>query len=530
MNDDRYLQQQEVLLNAGERILNSGKILSMERSDLNGILQDCVRILNSDGGNRLKETYMNILYRAAFREDMSLEECWQIFRDIDRAMFVNYALCLRNGSLRELYGLIFDFVQSQIDYSGKTLRVNGTDARGRGRDRGSGKSSQIAVVTTSQLLRLGHAPTRRVLDYSYALSHELGYRVVIINDGGMHYYHCDSLGKDIDFTFLEEYSDKTSIEYRGERFELLQVGALMPDLSVIRQLVDMIYDLHPAFVYNIGASSLVSDLCDCFVPVYSQACNTNLPVSMCSNLLLCRELETYEGNENLRANQRVIETVYNFSFAESESDYEPMDFIMRCGGLGTVCEANESTIEKLSHDITSYATREEMGEKFFAATVGYRIGDELDEDFINLLGRALAEIPSMYMFVVGEIREDAPIRAIIERTIEPQYRKRLIFTGALQGAVGLVKHMKLVLNPDRSGGGRSIFEANYCGIPSISLRKGDGYYAGGVLSGADDYDEYLNLIKQYCSDRDFYLRRSGEARKRACGLEDIAGALRKVIG
>lgn len=493
--------QSPTILTAGRRILSSGIISTMSRSDLNSVMQDCVRILNSDGSNELKEIYMNILYRAAFRDDMSLEECWQIFRDIDRAMFVNYALKLwdndgntsdiiSSAQLRRLYGLIFDFVQSRIDYSGKEPV----------------KGDNIAVVLTSQLLKIGHAPTRRVLDYSYALQHDLGYRVIIVNDGGMHYYHSETLGDDIEFTFLDEYTNMASIGHKGERFELLQVSALMPDLAVMQQLVDMIYELKPAFVYNIGASSPVADLCDPFVPVYALACNSNLPVSMCSNLLLCRELGTLGRVEGLRPYQNVIETVYNFTFAEAQQEYEVGKFLPE-----------------------KYKGAAADGELFLAATIGYRIGTELDEAFVTMLGCALNKVENMIMFIVGEVREDAPIREVIARAVPKDVRDRLVLTGGMQGASGFFKHMQLVLNPDRSGGGRSIFEANHYGIPTVSLRKGDGYYSGGMASGADDYGEYLRLIEKYATDREFYDKRSREAAERANSLEDIAGTLKKVV-
>lgn len=474
---------EDALLTAAGRILSSDLINTLERADINAVMQDCVDIMNSDASHRTREAYMNILYRIAFREDMSLEECWQIYRDIDRMMFVDFSMKLQGGSLDELYRTVYEFVRSQLDYTGLDYREP------------KERNSKLAVVVTSQLLRIGHAPTRRVLDYSYVLQHDLGYKVVIINDGGMHYYHCDTMRNDIEFTFINEYSDMTSIEHRGESFELLQVGALMPDLGVLQQLIETIYALNPMFVYNIGASCLTSDLCDSFTTVASLPCSFNRPVATCRNLILGREPAEADHHLpcELLPGQRLVESVFNYTFAEPEEQHEPADFV----------------------------PAEDIDGGFLACSVGYRLGAEINEEFVDIIASALERIPRMYMFLVGDIPADSPVHEMLARRMNSECRKRVIMTGGLRGAASLISKTHLMLNPDRSGGGRSIFEACHYGVPVVSFRRGDGYHACGSAFGVDDSRAYVEQIVKYATDPELYAQMSARAIKRAAVLDDM---------
>ena len=481
----------ELKATAGRLLKEEGLLANCSRDVLNAIMKDCTKILGSDADNDIKQIYLNVLYRAAFRDDMSLEECWQIYHDIDRSMFVNNALTLEEGSLNTLYRLIFDFVHASIDYTGKEFRPY------------SKRDGKRIVMLTSQFLRIGHAPTRRILDYSYVLQHELGYRVVIINDAGMNYYKSESLGDDIGFTFIEEFNDADTVSHKGETFEFFQVDCLMPDLGMLQKLIDLIYELNPVLVYNIGGSCLTSDLCDDFTTVCSLPCNFDLPVATCKNLLLGRPLDNLENvkNADILQNQTVYETVFNYVMNESGADYDPSSFMKK--ELADKYRRDELTI---------------------AGAVGYRLGRELDKEYIEMLGRLLAECQNTVVFLVGEIEESSPAREYIKALGD-----RVICTGLLKGAEGLIKHFDVILNPNRSGGGRSIFEANYYGIPAVSLRTGDGYCAGGADCGADDYDEYVRRTVRLLTDSSYRRMEGDKAKRRAGELADMTETQREVL-
>ncbi len=487
------------------RILADPTVLdSVSGEDAGLIMKDCCTIIGGDYDISLKCDYADILYRIAFREDMSLEKCWQIYWNLNRAFFVNAGLKLRNGSLDELYRYIFEFVKSMED---ETLRPFVPKERRR---------ADRAVVVTSQFLKLGHAPTRRVLDYSYVLQHDFGIQVTIINDGGMHYYEHPELEGVTSFNFLSEYNRCDHIDHKGERFEFLQVGNLMPDLSLIGQLADIIYSINPAFVFNIGGSSLAADLCDGFTTVASLPCAFTLPVSCCSNLLLGRRLEgdakaqvdAAAGNVDrsllppgrgpVQSYQRVIETLFNYVYSDPGVTY----------------------------------TREQFGLKssdFVACAVGHRLDEEISPEFVCAAGRAAADDPAIKIVFVGAVSSKKRILDMLPAEIKEKCADRLFFTGPLEGASAFVKLADITLNPERSGGGRAAFEGYWFGKPSVSLRKGDAYWAGVHEFGADSWDDYTALIKKLASDKAYYAEMSELARKRADELSDITATQKKML-
>lgn len=448
------------------------------------LMKDSCLILGSDAENTLKSKFMSILYALAFLEERSLEECWQIYWNINRALFLNHNLKLIDGNLETLYRFIFYFVKENLDYTGKTFRML------------SERNQKKVIMTTSQFLSIGHAPTTRILDYSYTLKKELGYDPLILNDAGMNYYKQDHLAGVADFNFLAEYSEKDYIYYKGEKFEFFQVGMRMPNLSVMQYLLDSIYEMNPLFVYNIGGSSLVSDLCTSFVTTMSLPCAFQIPVSCSSYLLLGRELNRQDEEKlaRLEIGQNVIETNFNYLFRESKKVY----------------------------------TREEFGipkEAFVLSVVGNRLDEEVQEDFLALIKRVLEtkEMDFHVVFVGGMKQQERILSGIGAEAF------KIHFTGSIPDASEFIRLTNLNLNPDRSGGGRAAFEAFYYGIPAVSLRKGDAYYAGGYQFGCEDYEEYYELICRYAKDPAFYYVQGEKAKERANLLSDMTKTQERLL-
>ncbi len=473
------------LMQAADNILSNDDILNkLERSIVNKVMSEACRVISGDFDNVLKCRYLTILYRIAFREDMSLEEAWQIYWNINRTLFINHNLCIYEGSLDILYRHIFSFVRSLVDYEGLEYRPQAE------------RNSDIIVMCTSQFLKEGHAPTTRVLDYSYVFQRHLGKKVIIINDAGMHYYESPDLEGVVSFNYYEEHSSRQYIEHRGERFEFLQVGLRMPDIGVINELVRMIYSINPLFVYNIGGSCLTSDLCTPFVTTASLPCSFSFPVTAGQYLLLGRELMPADNErlQTLMPHQSVIVTNFNYTFRESTRVYTRAEFSI-------------------------------PEDAFVISVVGNRLDDEINEDFVMLLNGILAADKTICVALVGEMRQQA---RIIDG-IDEGSRKRLFFTGGLKDASEFIRLTDLNINPDRSGGGRAAFEAYYYGIPTVSLRKGDAYHAGGSEFGADDYGDYLRIVTRYVQDDEFYGIMRQKAKARAGYLGDMTGTQRRLL-
>ena len=542
----------------GLRIVdNPFLLLQLDQEQIRWICIDSCHILGNENDDFLKSIYMTILYHIAFREDISLEECWQIFWNLTRVTFVNPRLRFlgRDGSLKDrmsekkdgirqsgsmaenddldyaitdenalkrikasenyvrlsaVYSYIYDFVESNIDFSRMPYR----NAKERNEDR--------IVLVTSQFLNIGHAPTQRVLDYAYILQHELKKKVIIINDGGMHFYRNEHLGGVAAFNFLEEYNDLESFEYKGEVLGFIQIPQLMPNLPTLQEACEMIYELNPGLVFNVGGSSLLTDLCTKFVMTSSMPCRVEYPVSRSEYLLVARSVSADEPEYRTKqAYQKVIETNFNYIYRKSDKVYSRREF-----GIPE--------------------------DAFLCMMVGYRIGQETDTAFLDLLRKAyysfsdeqdlqtnvgedfqttVADAETFfkdYYFVFVGVVEEEDRKRILD-SFPVQMQEKVVFTGLLKDASEFIRLGNLFLNPDRNGGGRAAFESLHFGIPVVTFRNGDVYYVAGDEFGAENYDEYADIIRRYFSDKSFYKEKSEKASARAKILEDMTGTLRKVL-
>ena len=480
--------------------------------DISVILEQCTETLDGDYDVSLKCDYADILYRISFRDDMSLEKCWQIYWNLSSAFFLTPGLKLRTGSLDELYRHIFLFVKEMTN-SGNRPFIPQSDR------------NNTVVMITSQFLAEGHAPTRRVLDYSYTLQHDLGMKVIIINDGGTHYFNFSELTGQQIKNFIEEYNELDVYEYRGERFTFFQVGDYMPNLAVIRELVDTIHKIKPALVYNISGSSLVADLCDDFTTVASLPCAYSLPVSCCTNLLIGRRLEGSAleqvkiingkfdrnllpaGRAHIEPYQRAIETRYNFVPADPGIKY---------------------TRDQFGIDETD----------FVACVIGNRLNKEMSIDFIRALSEAIIEdkalrssksdFRTLKIVCVGP---DISKEDILNRLPDEgkKYLDHFVCTGGLPGASAFTKITDLTLNPEREGGGRAAFEGFVFGKPAVSLRVGDAYWAGPREFGVDTWEDYSKRLLKLKNDPSYYAEMSQLALERASQLSDITATQRKLL-
>jgi hypothetical protein len=339
-----------------------------------------------------------------------------------------------------------------------------------------------------------------VLDYAYEFQRNLGKKAIIINDGGMHFYRNLHLGGVAAFNFMEEYNKVSSIEHKGEVIEFLQVSSLMPNLEVLHGLLGMIYELNPLLVFDVGGSSLLADLCTSFVTTATMPCRVEYPITCSEYMLVARNVFMDEPEyKNKMPYQYIVETNFNYVYRKSDKVYSRSEF-----------------------GIPENA--------FLCMMVGYRIGNEVDDAFLDMLEKTYLDCPekeTFFLVFVG-IVEDADKGKILSRFSE-KMRKQIVFTGLLTDASEFIKVGDLFLNPERNGGGRAAFESLYFGIPVITLASGDVYYVSGKNFGADNYGEYSELIERYRDDKDFYSSQSSKAKKRAEVLSNMKETLAKIL-
>lgn len=425
---------------------------------------------------------LELLFAMARGGQLNLQTQWHIYWILTRECSLKLDTHLRIGALDELYVTISRRFEAEmaryIDLSVPQVEPN-----------------QKIVVLTSQFLTLGHAPTRRVLDYSHALQRELKLPVFIINDSLTAFVKNPALEPSFDFNHLPTYNEVSSLTYKGETFAFKQVPAnIMPNVQVGIALVQKIREINPLMIYNIGASSLIADACSRFVPTASLPCSFEIPNTRTRFVLVGRPigLGDVERLNRLGSDQVVIETDINYVADDSAHAYNRSEF-----GLGE--------------------------NSFVICLVGNRLELEISAEFLNLLHELLRVNANAELLFIGPIDLDSVIRSELEST------GRAHFPGALDHADKAIKLADLYLNPMRSGGGRSVFEALSAAVPVITLPVGDGFHTAGQAFVATDWEAMKALACRYIQDQHHHQAMKTVALDRANQLANVVQTQKTVL-
>lgn len=427
----------------------------------------------------LKNKGLALLYDCCFRlKDIGLKELWNIYWILNSTLFRDSNMRLEGRTLDELYRFIYFKVRNSV--TDKYERIEQTD-------------SNLIIVTTDQFLGLSHAPTRRVLDYAYAIAKTMQKEVLVVNDTGMHYDSFDWLEQERRPNYLVDYENMQAIVYNGIKIPYMQICALMPDLQCINDMLRRIYQLQPELVYNIGGSSLLSDLCTIFTKTACFPCSTDIPITMSEYLLVGRGVNKSDEKRlnRLEPYQKVIETVVNYNFVEGELGFERSSF-----------------------DISE--------DDFVIGVVGNRLDIEISDEFIRLMDKIL-EQEKLHFLIIGEVNNIERIKNGVSQS------RNIHFTGKLSEAVSVMKLCNIYCNPKRNGGGRSSFEALAQGVPVITLKYGDVYYTCGEEFAVDTYDDFLGRINRYVADKEYFEAFRERAGQRARILSDLSGTQKKIL-
>lgn len=463
-------------------LTNKNTLNNISKDECNDLLKSACMFLVDDYSIDLKCKAITVLYEISFLDYITLEECWQIYWIITRNTFSDSNIRLLNGNLRSLYHHIYNNIESKIDID---LPYHPIKER----------NSNLIIIVVSQFISHLHSATLRVLDYSYALKKYLHKDVIIINSSEMNFIKNENLDINFYFHYTPEYSSLTSISYKDVTFEFYQVSSLMPNIDVYQSLINVIYDINPLLVYNIGASNVLTDLCTNFTTTVSLPCSYQIPISCSKYLLVGRKINKSDQLtlSQISNNQHIIETEMNFNITKNDIIYSKDDF-------------------NLPSNV------------FLACIVGNRLDNEIDDKFISLISKLINNTTISFIFI-GNISNK--IQMI--NNISVEYQNRLHFLGKQENASEIIKLTNLYINPNRAGGGRSSFEALSHGIPVVTLNCGDVYYVCGDDFSVLDYKEMYSTIINYYNNTEFQKTMSQLAYNRSLSLSDTVGTQNMLI-
>ncbi|RHN04199.1 hypothetical protein DWZ31_16870 [Roseburia intestinalis] len=351
------------------------------------------------------------------------------------------------------------------------------------------RNHNLVFVFSSQVLGMEHAPTKTLLDRCYVLKKYLKKEVVVINTamqipakGQAPFYGL------VNASYAEELSGLKELEFRGETFEFHQCENKMPDLGIMADIIQLVRNRKPEFILSIGGSDICADLCGLFVPQITISTVFSKIAISCGEYQMVDKALTEDDRKQLAIlgvkEEKVKQTPFTFSFKEQIHTY----------------------------------TREQLGlwqDKFILLLVGWRLDQEIDDSLLQMLEEVLEENTGIAVTFMG-------LFATYENRVNGYERlhQNSINLGKQMDALAVTECCDLYVNPKRSGGGSSVSEALYQGIPAVTLPVGDVSVAAGADFWVSDYSAMKQLILRYATEKEFYDRMAVLARKRAEELID----------
>lgn len=466
MNEDEILRTKHIIMYF---LAHKDSLNQISQEEIRDLFAMITLAIHSCEEHELCGMGLKLLYESCFFADLDIKDMWQIYWIITRMKFAKYGVGM-DINQRKLYRHIFLKVKTLVGEFGDM------DSSG----------SNLIVIVTSQMLVIRHAPTRRVMDYAYAISEAMGKKVMIVNDSGTHFGWSPYFALcGFEFNYLPQNDNATVIVYKEKEFAFKQLAEEQPDINSIKETLSEIYRLRPELVYNIGGSSLLADLCGMFTKTACFPCSTDIPISMSQNLFVGKKVtkEDCKRVGELEPYQKIYETIINYQLAASPYTYTRSDF----------------------------GVREDV---FLIAIVGNRLYSEITDTYVEIMNQIIEKTDAHFL-IMGSEQGMEQIKNAISKN------ENVHFTGEIPDAGQAIKLCDLYCNPLRAGGGRSGFEALAQGVPVVTFAFGDIYYACGEAFGVKDEKEYIDKVIRYTQNPDFRIEMGKKMAERTAYLSDI---------
>ena len=468
------------------RSLSRKGLIVLPQSTILKLLNACNYSINRSKSENIRDDIYNksldVMYSLAGENSLNFNVRWHIFNILRAELFIFPDSVITLGSLDELYDKIFVYFEHQLR---KRLKFSANKT----------KRNNHIIITTSQFLSPQHSPTKRVLDYAVTIQNNLEIPVKIINDALTSFIRCDELEPSFNSDHIAVYDEANMVEHEGHEFQFKQMPAnSMPNIELCKQLITLIQSDNPRLVLNIGGASLVSDICRKFTDTACLPCSYDIPISCSKYLLVPRPITEADKPRlgRIRKTQQIIETNINYSFPNASKDY---------------CREDFNFDDK----------------NFIISIVGNRLTFEVDEGLIINLERLLNSYSMIGILVIGEVSDHCAFKVRLGKF------SQVNFAGPIQEGSQAIKITDLFVNPLRKGGGRSVFESLFHGVPVVTPKFGDGYYAAGNDFSINKFDDLYDVTSRYLFDKEFYYALREKALQRSKILGNIVQTQSKML-
>ncbi|BBF42655.1 protein containing a domain related to multimeric flavodoxin WrbA family [Lachnospiraceae bacterium KM106-2] len=358
------------------------------------------------------------------------------------------------------------------------------------------RNKDLVIVLASQLIKLTHGPTKTSLDRCYTLIHKLHKKVFLINSadtlslvGAIPLFNIQMAN------YMSSNLNLDKINYKDIAIPFIQCDDVLPNVPDIKALAEFVYKMNPAYIVKIGGDSVLSDVLNEYVPA--------ITISLCPSMLTSIESDYQVIGRKL--NDMEIDFLHTL--------HKPLDHVIT--GVFT-----SNLIEQKKNYTRAQLNLPE--DKFILIVVGGRLEVEVTQEFLVTLVDAIGD--KGFIAFAGKMEN---YEAWIEQI--PELKERSKFLGFQDDMLAVLDQCDLYVNPIRSGGGTSVFEAMSKGLPAVTTKDGDVAVGAGEDFVVADYNEMKEVICHYIDDPDFYQSQAKKAIARSKRLCDTDGEFIKIL-
>lgn len=476
LNEIVELQSKDALLNSNEMLDEINKITDEEKWRY--FYRFAKSFPNTDN-------YIKLIKSLITDKNLVWDEKLCILNTVNFDIFTNPDMLTHE--LNKLIFILYKQIQNEFESNlkvRKNIRERNTD---------------VVLVTIQQFLGIGHAPSKTLLDRAYCLKNNMHKKVIIINTaemfGGARIKGFNMLYGNYD----ESLNDKEFVEYNGEKFPFMQFEQDTPNVETTELLCDYVEKLKPSYIINIGKESLMIEQLRRLVPV--------LNINTVPSQIAMSSATVQMVGESMVIDDSVKE-------------------------LLSILNRNENNIIKgrftssLPIKKTHIYSKKMIGvpeDVFVISIIGTRLDNEMNDAFLAMLNRVLSD--DVWVVIIGKM--DSYSELLQEKY--PNIKKYSTYLGMQSDVLAILEQCDLYINPPRRGGGTSVIEAMYMGLPVVSLNYGDVALGCGEEFCVKDLNDMEEEILHYNKDSIYYNKKSLLAKKRADYMLDSKTAFCEII-
>ncbi len=406
-----------------------------------------------------------------------------IYNQLIRKSFLNQIPCTMPviNALDDMYQEIYDEICKELGGELNPIPY-------------SERNKNFVVVVTSQVLSKGHGPTKTLFDRCHTLR-KMGKELLIINTADlMPKIHAIPWENPVFGSYIPEFSDLIYLESQGEFYNYFQCPDIMPDINMIRELLNTVIKLKPEMIITLGGNNIFSDICsNIFTTLAVSTVFSGRSTTLGTFQNISRPISESDllwAKKHGKTSSHFIEGRFTFTLRKQEHKYKRSDF-----GIPENC--------------------------FTGIVSGTRLDFEIDKDFVNLLTRLMDK--GLHVVFLGvfdtyqKYLNDYPI-----------FKTKSTYLGVQDDVLAINELCDIYVNPHRVGGGTTCVEALSKGVPVVTDSYGDVFNAAGPDFGVNGFDEMYERIIRLMNDEEYRSKMKSLAIERANILLDSDEEFRRI--